>query len=87
MLSVNLDAEAEQYLVAILSAEKTNSSELIKRLLRTQWLALNPGQTFLERRGAAPQNLLNGPADLSDRAVRKQAIADYLQQRHQNQHS
>ncbi len=69
MLSVNLDAEAEQYLVAILSAEKTNSSELIKRLLRTQWLALNPGQTFLERRGEAPQHLLNGPADLSDRTI------------------
>lgn len=83
MLNINLDEESEHYLLEILSAEKTTSGELVKRLLRTQWLALQSPKTFLERRGEPPNHLLNGPADLSDRDVRKQRVGDYLKQRHQ----
>ena len=34
MLSVNLDDEAEGYLVAILSEEKVTAGDLVKQLLR-----------------------------------------------------
>jgi hypothetical protein len=81
MLNLNLDGEAEHYLLDILSAEKITSSELIKQLLRSRWLALKTPKTFLERRGESPRQLLDGSPDLSDRDVRKQKIADYLQQR------
>lgn len=67
MLNVNLDEETEQYLSDLLSAEKTTSSELIKRLLYQQWLSLQPRKSFLERRGQSPRHLLNSRADLSDR--------------------
>jgi len=87
MLNINLDEESEHYLRDILSTEKTTSSELIKRLLRTQWLALQSPKTFLERREEPPQQLLQGPADLSDRDVRKQKIADYLRQKQQTEQS
>ena len=87
MLNINLDEEAEQYLLDILSAEKPSSSELVKRLLRTQWLALQSPKTFLERRGESPRHLLSGPSDLSDRDVRKQKVGDYLRQRHQAEQS
>jgi hypothetical protein len=82
MLNLNLDEEAEHYLIDIVAAEQTTSSELIKQLLRTRWLALQTPRSFLERRGESPRHLLDGAADLSDRDVRKQKIADYLQQRH-----
>jgi hypothetical protein len=82
MLNLNLDEEAERYLLAIVAAEKTSSSELIKQLLRSRWLALQTPKTFLERRGGSPQHLLNGDFNLSDRDVRKQTIAVHLQQRH-----
>ncbi len=87
MLNINLDEESEHYLRDILSTEKTTSSELIKRLLRTQWLALQSPKTFLERREEPPQQLLQGPTDLSDRDVRKQKIADYLRQKQQTEQS
>jgi len=83
MLNINLDEESEYYLLDILSAEKITSGELVKRLLRVQWLALQSSKTFLERRGESPQHLLKGPADLSDRGVRNQRIGDYLRHRHQ----
>ncbi|MGB3206713.1 MAG: hypothetical protein WBB28_17140 [Crinalium sp.] len=85
MLSVRLDEETEQQLADILSHEDTNNrSELIKRLIKERWLALQAGKTIVERRGGHPQHLLqDAPADLSERENRKSAIASYLQQRHQ----
>jgi hypothetical protein len=84
MLTVRLDPETEQQLAEILAHETdANRSELVKRLIRERWLALNLDNTFVERRGGHPQHLLqNAPPDLSERATRKQAIADYLKQRH-----
>jgi hypothetical protein len=80
MLNLNLDEDVEHYLFKIVAAEQTSSSELIKQLLRTRWLALKTPRSFLERHGESPQHLLDGAADLSDLDLRKQRIADYLQQ-------
>ncbi len=85
MLNVNLDEEAERYLLDLVAAEKTTSSELIKRLLHSRWQSLQPRKTFLERRGGSPTHLLNGSSDLSERDVRKQAIADHLRNRYTEQ--
>jgi Arc/MetJ-type ribon-helix-helix transcriptional regulator len=85
MLTVRLDEETERQLAELLAREKdANRSELIKRLIRERWLALQLGKTVVERRGGHPQHLLqDAPADLSERSQRKGAIADYLQKRHQ----
>ncbi len=84
MLTVRLDEETERQLADIVAHEKaTNRSELIKRLIRDRWIALQVDKTVIERRGGHPQHLLqDAPADLSERSARKQAIADYLKQRH-----
>ncbi|GAB4292050.1 MAG: hypothetical protein Fur0025_27510 [Oscillatoriaceae cyanobacterium] len=80
MLSIELDQETEAYLVEILGKEKTTSDELIKRLLKERWLSLQPRLTIVERRGGHPEHLLeDAPPDLSERANRKKAIANYLQ--------
>jgi hypothetical protein len=49
MISVNLDDEAERYLVAILSQENTTSSALIDRLLREYWENIQPKKSLFER--------------------------------------
>lgn len=49
MMSINLDAETESYLIAILTQEKTTSSELIERLLREYLESIQPKKNFLER--------------------------------------
>lgn len=83
MLTVRLDSETEQKLAEILAHEDINRSELIKRLIQERWLTLRLDRSFVERRGGHPQHLLqDAPSDLSERSTRKQAIADYLEQRH-----
>jgi hypothetical protein len=84
MLTVRLDPRTEQQLAELLAHSKnTNRSELIKRLIHERWLSLQLGKTLVERRGGHPQHLLeDAPSNLSERSNRKQAIADYLQQRH-----
>jgi hypothetical protein len=85
MLSVVLDTESEQYLVEILVQEKTTSRELIKLLLRERWRSIQPQQTVLERMGGYPEQLLDGPENLSDRDVRRATIAHHLQQSQEHQ--
>jgi hypothetical protein len=83
MLSIELDKETEAYLVEILGREKTTHNELIKRLVKERWLSLQPHQTIVERLGGHPEHLLEDASpDLSERANRKQAIANYLQKKH-----
>lgn len=43
-------------------------------------------QTVLERMGGYPKFLLEGSGNLSDRDVRKKAIADKIQARHKAKH-
>lgn len=47
---------------------------------------LTKPQTVIERMGGYPQFLLEGTGNLSDRDVRKKAIADKIQARHQARH-
>jgi hypothetical protein len=84
MLTVRLDPETEQKLADIIAHERdVNRSSLVKRLIVERWLTLNLDTTFVERRGGHPQHLLqDAPSDLSERSTRKQAISDYLNQRH-----
>ncbi len=83
MLNIQLDPETEARLVEILAREKTTSDELIKRLVQERWLSLQPRKTIVERRGGHPEHLLEDvPPDLSERANRKKAIADYLKKKH-----
>jgi|GEM_PF-704193 len=85
MLNINLDTEAEKYLVEILAQEKMNSSDLIKQLLYDRWHSFQPRQTVLERMGGYPEQLLEGTSDLSDRDVRKKIIDNHIQQRYEQQ--
>ncbi|NMG18630.1 hypothetical protein [Brasilonema bromeliae] len=83
MLTVRLDEETERQLADILAHEKTDKSELIRRLIAERWLNLQAGRTLVDRRGGHPEHLLqNAPPDLSERANRKKAIAEYLKERH-----
>jgi hypothetical protein len=56
MLTVRLDEETKQQLADILAHEKTEKSELIRRLIRERWLALQAEKTIVERRGGHPQH-------------------------------
>ncbi|MEA5419313.1 hypothetical protein VB712_08740 [Spirulina sp. CCNP1310] len=83
MLNIQLDQETEAYLVEILFREKTTSDELIKHLLKERWSSLQPRQTIVERLGGHPEHLLeDAPPNLSERANRKKAIAEYLEKKH-----
>ncbi len=81
MIELNLDDEAEKYLIEILAQEKTTSQELVKKLLRNHLTTLKHPQTVLERLGGVPEELLEGTPDLSDRDIRKQKISEYLSQK------
>jgi hypothetical protein len=78
MLNVRLGPDDEKKLQQILNVTQSEKSDLVRKLIQDQWLALQAGRTFLERRGGLPKNLLNGPGDLSSRNVRKaNAANDY----------
>jgi len=88
MLSIHLDPQTEGYLAEIIAKEHITSEELLKKLVYEHWQSLKTPQTIAQRRGGHPQNLLeNAPSDLSLRKNRKQAVADYIQSRHQQNHS
>ncbi|WP_413165577.1 hypothetical protein ACL6C3_04080 [Capilliphycus salinus ALCB114379] len=87
MLTVNLDDEAEKYLIEILSQEKITSQELVKKLLRNYSMSLKQPQTILERMGGYPEELLESETDLSDRDIRQQKISEYLQARNKERDS
>ncbi|NET35564.1 MAG: hypothetical protein F6K19_26665 [Cyanothece sp. SIO1E1] len=82
MLNINLDEEAERYLIEILKYEKTTISELIKQLLRERLGVIKPKQTVLERMGGVPKHLL-AVGGLSDRDTRRNIIAARIQASYQ----
>ncbi|WP_293085445.1 hypothetical protein [Moorena sp. SIO3H5] len=84
MLNVSLDQEAEQYLVEILSQEKTTSSELIKKLLRDYRQNFQSQKSVLERMGGMPKHLLS-VGNLSDRDTRREIIASRIRASHQRE--
>lgn len=85
MLSINLDDEAERYLIEILKEEQITVSELLKQVLRDRLNAHRSNQTVLERMGGIPENLLS-VGGLSDRDNRKAIVAKHIQTRHQARH-
>ena len=85
MLSVNLDDEAEGYLVAILSEEKVTAGDLVKQLLRDRLSRHQSEQSILEQMGGEPEHTL-AVGGLSDRDNRKAIIAEHIQNRHQARH-
>ena len=85
MLSINLDGEAERYLVEILKEENTTISSLLKELLRDRLQTHQPKQTVLERMGGVPEEQLS-VGGLSDRDTRKSIIAEHIQARHEARH-
>ncbi|MDB9496824.1 hypothetical protein PN441_18065 [Spirulina major CS-329] len=86
MLAVNLDDEAEQYLIEILAQERVPSQELVKKLLRDYLATIRPSQTVLDRMENYNAALFDGEVDLSARSVRKGKIAEHLQARQSAQH-
>lgn len=79
LIAVRLDPETEAHLADIQVYEKTDRSELIRRLINERWLSLQAGQTLVERMGGHPKHLLEGAdPNLSERQNRKKAIAEYL---------
>lgn len=83
MITINIDEEAEKYLIEILAQEQTNIQELVKKLLRNHLINLKK-PTVLERMGGYPEDLLDGREDLSDRDTRKKIIAERMQQKQEN---
>lgn len=78
LIAVRLDPQTEAHLADILAHEKTDKSELIRRLINERWLSLQAGkQTIIERMGREP-HLFDGSPDLSDRNARKRYIAKRL---------
>lgn len=81
LIAVRLDPETEAHLADILAHEKTDRSELIRRLINERWLSLQAGQTLVERMLGHPKHLLeNADPNLSERPNRKKAIAAHLQE-------
>ncbi len=84
MLNVRLNEEDERKLEQVLSSMKTsNKSELVKRLINDQWIALQAGKTFLERRGEHPKYLLSETESSSERASRKDKLSKHYDERAQ----
>lgn len=79
LIAIRLDEETEAHLADILAHDRTDRSELIRRLINDRWVSLQAGQTVVERMGGHPKYLLtDAPSNLSERKTRKRAIADYL---------
>lgn len=77
-----MEAEEEAKLSEIMTSfGVSEKSELVKQLIHERWLTLQPGKTFLERRGKPPAFLLSGPKNLSSRNERKKRVEDVLRQR------
>jgi hypothetical protein len=86
MSIIELDPESTAYLAELAKQENTPPEALIKSLIYHRWVSLQTDKTFVERRGGHPQHLLqDAPENLSERSNRKQAIADYLKQKHPQQ--
>jgi hypothetical protein len=76
----------QQLLQAITNLSDHQVSVVLKFISTLEISANNyspPSQTVLERMGGYPEFLLEGSGDLSDRDVRKRAIAGIIRARHQ----
>ncbi|MDY6783876.1 MAG: hypothetical protein SW833_15255 [Cyanobacteriota bacterium] len=83
MLAINLDDEAEKYLIEILARERMTSQQLVKKLLR-DYLE-NPAlsnQRILERRRSHSEHLLESEEYLADLERRKRIILNQMREKY-----
>ena len=81
-LTVRLDDQEESRLQQIVEAMNAGSqSEAIRKMIEEKWTALQADQTFVERRGGHPENLLSGATDSSERQNRKKQLAKHFEER------
>jgi hypothetical protein len=86
MLNLELDPETEAYLLEIASREEITPEALIISLIHRYWGSLQSRKTIVERLGGHPEHLLkDAPPNLSEREHRKEAIMQYLMERHPEQ--
>ncbi len=77
-LNVRLTVEYESKLSQILAVTRMDKSQLTRKMIDDQWVALQAGRSFVERRGGHPKNLLNDPTVSSERSSRKAALAAHF---------
>ncbi len=72
--------ELEQNRLGVITAamQSVSPSDAVRTLINEKFETIQAAKTLVERRGGHPQYLLNGGADLSERANRKSAIAKRL---------
>ncbi len=78
-LTVRLSDEDEQKLGQIVTAMRSDKSDVVRKLITDQWVALQVGRTFVERRGGHPKSLGVGAANLSSRDQRKTQLGEYFE--------
>ena len=78
-LTVKLaDQEQSRLEVIIAALHSANQSDAVRTLINEKFEALQADKTIVERRGGHPKILLNGAANLSERAHRKSVFAEKL---------
>ncbi len=77
-LNVRLDDEYESKLSQILAITRMDKSQLTRKMIDDQWVALQAGRSFVERRGGHPKHLLNDSSISSERGNRKAALANHF---------
>lgn len=81
-ISIRLSAQDGDKLAQLLIATQSKSqSDLIRKLINDQWVAMQAGRTFVERRGGHPENLLRGNPNDSERSRRKSEVGKLISER------
>jgi hypothetical protein len=78
ILSIRLGSEDEKKLEQVLASIQIDKSTLVRNLITNQWLSLKAGNSFVQRRGGHPSNLLKGSATGSSRSKRKANVGSYI---------
>ena len=80
-LNVRLSDEYESKLSQILALTRMDKSQLTRKMIDEQWIALQAGKSFVERRGGHPKHLLNDSKVSSERTGRKATLANHFEER------
>ncbi|TYQ28478.1 hypothetical protein [Pseudanabaena sp. UWO310] len=89
MRTIQLDEETSRDLDELSSQQQITPEELIKQLVRDRLQQPSKPKTVMqklqeaERRRGEPRHFLQGRSDLSDRDVRKEIIAQKMQEKYQ----
>jgi len=77
-LNVRLPQEYQSKLNQILAITRMDKSQLTRKMIDDQWVALQAGRSFVERRGGHPKHLLNDSTVSSERSKRKAALGAHF---------